>query len=303
MRSLSSRSFVVLAWMLAATASFGKPAPRAAAPAPVRPSVRLAQAVRAAVEHAANPREAKAAAAALPKILGATYSENQIRGETWWRITFAHTIPVRDFSQGMGWSRPFAVSTDPHQTSWEVLLWREDQFNFYHQPTILSAVPQVGRWAVSAWLTDRPKGELPPAIMGMSPAYDLLEYDGAVAGIEVMPWVPEYDQAWWLEQSRKENEGKILSVVAQPATYTGPCPVDVTFIGTLYDRSWDEVEIRWERSDGVWTDIEDVAKDAGWQPVRSTWRVGAPHQHLEVWQKLRLGGTTSEAAKATVDCE
>jgi hypothetical protein len=291
--------------MLAATASFGKPAPRAAAPAPVRPSVRLAQAVRAAVEHAANPREAKAATAALPKILGATYSEYDIRGETWWRISFAHTIPVRDFSQGMGWSRPFAVSPDVHQISWEVILWRADEFNFYHQPIILSAEPQVGRWAVSASLTDRPKGELPPAIMGMSPAYDLLEYDGEVAGIEMMPWDPRYDQLWWLEQSRKENEGKILSVVAQPATYTGPCPVDVTFIATLHDdRGWGESEIRWERSDGTWTDIEAVARDAGREPVRSTWRVGAPHQHLEVWQKLRLPfGDTSEAAKATVDCE
>jgi hypothetical protein len=41
-----------------------------------RPSSTLVT-VRAAVEHAANPGEAKAAAAALPKILGATYGATQ----------------------------------------------------------------------------------------------------------------------------------------------------------------------------------------------------------------------------------
>jgi hypothetical protein len=306
MRFLLSHSLLALACTLAATASFGESTRPAAAPAPVRPAVRLAQKVRAAVEGAASPAEAKAAVAALPKILGATFGEQKVRGETWWRITFAHTIPVRDFSQGMGWSRPFAVSPDVHQTSWEVVLWRADLFDFYHRPIIRSAVPRVGRWAVSASLTDRPKGELPRASMSASPAYDLLEYDGEVAGIEMMPWKPEYDQMWLVEQSRKEHEGEpILSAVAQPATYTGPCPMDVTFIGTLYDMNWDEVEIRWERSDGTWTDIEPVTIRAARQPVRNTWRVGAPHQRLEVWQKLHLGplNLTSEAAKVTVDCE
>lgn len=53
------------------------------------------------------------------------------------------------------------------------------------------------------------------------------------------------------------------------------------------------------------TEIEKVKIRAAPQPVRTTWRVGSPHQRLEVWQKLHLGplNLTSEAAKTTIDCE
>jgi len=300
MRTPLSRLLLTLASILTAVAALG-------AQAPERPGVRVAEAVRAAIEGAASIQEAKAAVGGLPKVLGATYGDQKAAdGEMWWWLRFARTIPARDFCQGMGWKRPFARTVGTPLGSWQVILWRADLFDFNHRPIIRFALPQVGRWAVRTWLARRPPGPLPAVSSGGSPVYDLLRYDGEVGGLEVVPWKPEYDQTWVLEQARQRRlQHPIVSAVARPATYSGPCPVDVTFEGTLYDIRWPKVEVRWERSDGVWTDIEKVTIRAAHQPVRTTWRVGAPHQRLEVWQKLHLGPSTiaSEPAKATINCE
>ncbi len=270
--------------------------------APPSPAVRVAQAVKAMIAGASNVEDARRAAAGLPKVLGAKF---EARNDEWF-LRFGRRLPARDFCQGMGWQRPYAAAQGSHQGSWHIFLWRMDLFDFYKRPIIRTATPQVGRWAVQAWLTGRPKGELPKVSRSDSPAYDLSRYDGEVGGIGVKPWKPEYDSLWTMEQARKAQEKTpILTVAAEPASYQGPCPVEITFTGILHDVQWKKVDIRWERSDGVWTEIEPVEIRSKRQPVLSRWRVGGPGQKLEVWQKLHLGPSTltSESATVQVRCE
>ena len=250
---------------------------------------------------ASNAEEARRAAATLPKALGAKF-EDRSDGEGGWRLT----LPVRDFCKGMGWNWPYTSSPDVHQSTWQISLWRMDLLDFYKRPIIRTATPQVGRWAVRAWLTGRPKGKLPKVSRSDSPAYDLLRYEAEVGGIIVIPWKPEYDSLWMTAQSKKAHQKTlILTVTAQPASYAGPCPVEITFNGTLHEINWKKVDIRWERSDGVWTEIEPVEIRAKRQPVRTRWRVGRPGQKLEVWQKLHLGpfNLASEPATVQIRCE
>lgn len=303
MRSLTALSLPLLASVLAAApAGHGAPADLRA----TLPGVRVAQDLRSVVERSTSLAEARAATATLPGILGATYTEHGGEDAPRWRIKFQRTIPVRQFCEGMGWSRPYAVAPGVHQATWEIDLWRADFLDFYRWPGIRSTKPHVGRWAVRALLTGRPQGELPEVSTISSPAYDLLMYDGEVYGIEMLPWKPEYDDLWLLEEVRKEHQrSPLIDAVAQPASYAGPCPVEIKFTGTLHGFRMKKADVRWERSDGVWTGIESVEIRSGRQAVRTSWRVGAPGQKLELWQKLRMNplNLTSEPAKVTIRCQ
>ena len=87
----------------------------------------------------------------------------------------------------MGWQRPYALSTNVHQTRWTIQLWVADLADRYG-PHIHTRYPSLGQWAVISQLTGRPQGTLPALHAGASPAYDLGAYTADIASIEVHAW-------------------------------------------------------------------------------------------------------------------
>ena len=80
---------------------------------------------------------------------------------------------VRELCRAWGINRPVAASPDVHQRTW----------------SILAAGDRItaGRWDITPYLSGRPAGELPGAVSGASPAYDVHERGGEVRAIEIAP--------------------------------------------------------------------------------------------------------------------
>jgi hypothetical protein len=145
--------------------------------------------LKGAIAQARTLPDIKAAIEALAPMLGVAYSEHAVFGRDPYRyatISLAQPIPARACCEALGWERPYALSTDVHQTRWQIQLWVEDLEDPYG-PRIHTRLPTLGAWAVLAQLNDRPAGALPPVQAGASPAYDLALYDAAISAIEVSP--------------------------------------------------------------------------------------------------------------------
>ena len=131
--------------------------------------------------------DVQAAIQKLTSELGLTYDEHSVFGRhnyRYARLAFAAPVAAAPFCEAMGWQRPYALSTDVHQTRWTIQLWMTDLDDAY-RPRIHTRYPTVGHWAVIPQLTGRPQGTLPALHAGASPAYDLQTYTADIAVIEV----------------------------------------------------------------------------------------------------------------------
>lgn len=138
-------------------------------------------------------REALAQAQTLPELsaaasaLGLGVAEQQVFGSQPYHyvtLSFSAPIPAGTLCTAMAWTRPYAVSGDVSQRRWHIRLWASDLADPYG-PRIHTVLPTIGVWSISAWLTDRPAGELPGVAAGASPAYDLTTYPAEVAALEL----------------------------------------------------------------------------------------------------------------------
>jgi hypothetical protein len=113
-------------------------------------------------------------------------------------------------------------------------------------------------------------------------------------------------------QGRAADEPTIgeVTVVANPQSYSGPCPARVRFTGTIAVlRPPMTFNYHWERSDGAKGPIRVVhVRNASARTVTvvDSWQLGTPGQRLRVWEKLvvNCGNThiTTSPAEATISC-
>jgi hypothetical protein len=94
---------------------------------------------------------------------------------------------------------------------------------------------------------------------------------------------------------------------AKPNTFSGPCPTEIQFIGTIFvSRHPVTVEYRWERSDGAMGERQKVEIGSAGQGVYESWKLGARGKHYQVWEKLHVlapTGISSAPATAKVTCQ
>lgn len=97
-----------------------------------------------------------------------------------------------------------------------------------------------------------------------------------------------------------------VGVVAKPKAYTGQCPAEIQFIGTIrVSRHPVAVEYVWERSDGAKSPPQKVVIRSARQSVREYWTLGAHRDHLQVWEQLHVLAPTnirSPRAFVRVNC-
>jgi hypothetical protein len=106
------------------------------------------------------------------------------------RITLELDPPAdaRELCTAWGIARPVAVSPDVEQRTWQILVGG-DELPDLHSRRIASEPITAGRWDIIARLAARPAGELPGAVSGASPAYDVLARGGSLRSIEISPTV------------------------------------------------------------------------------------------------------------------
>jgi hypothetical protein len=146
--------------------------------------------LKGALIHAQILPDIQAAIQALTPELGLTYDEHSVFGRHTYRyarLAFAAPVATTPFCEAMGWQRPYALSTDVHQTRWTIQLWVADLDDPYG-PRIYTRYPSLDDWAVIAQLSGRPEGALPALHAGASPAYDLRAYTADIVSLEVHAW-------------------------------------------------------------------------------------------------------------------
>jgi hypothetical protein len=143
------------------------------------------QSLRRAIAQSDNPMQAKAHIGLLAQSIGIEFQEQIPYNEKRYCFSFTRPIPAGEFCRAMGWSRPYAISTDVHQNSWSIHLRTADLDDRMGRPRIATDLPRLGKWAVRSFLKNRPAGKLPNLTSGASPAYDLWEFDAEVIGVEV----------------------------------------------------------------------------------------------------------------------
>lgn len=128
---------------------------------------------------------AKSAAELRPLLKGLTVDEQPVSDGT---TAFYIKLAPRDakaFVAAWKLARPYAISGDVHQHTWQVMVWDQDvpdpNGKRIHAKTI-----HAGRWIVRPHLVGRPEGALPKVSAGASPAYDLATYAAKIDGIEIM---------------------------------------------------------------------------------------------------------------------
>src|SRR5262245_59538922 len=84
----------------------------------------------------------------------------------------------------MGWQRPYALSSDVHQTRWTIQLWVADLADPYGPP-IHTRYPSLDDWAVIPQLSGRPQGAL-PALDVFACRWSLAEQDGCPLSVDIV---------------------------------------------------------------------------------------------------------------------
>ena len=83
-------------------------------------------------------------------------------------------------------------------------------------------------------------------------------------------------------------------VVAKPKNFKGRCPAEIQFIGTIHvSRHPVEVEYVWERSDGARSERHRLVIRSAGQGVNEYWTLGAPGQHMVIWEQLHVLAPTN----------
>jgi hypothetical protein len=80
--------------------------------------------------------------------------------------------------------RVYAVATDPHQQSWQLMRYGRDVGD-PNGPRIALIPITFGAWTVRPQLAGRPVGPLPSLVAGASPAYDVAGHAAQVTGIDL----------------------------------------------------------------------------------------------------------------------
>ena len=97
-----------------------------------------------------------------------------------------------------------------------------------------------------------------------------------------------------------------VGLVAKPKVYTGPCPAEIQFIGTIHvSRHPVAIDYFWERSDGAKGPRHRIVIRSAGQAVREYWTLGAHRDHLQVWEQLHViapTGIRSPRAFVRVNC-
>lgn len=77
---------------------------------------------------------------------------------------------------------------------------------------------------------------------------------------------------------------------AGPADYTGTCPQEIVFLGRITADGPGTVSYRFIRSDGAQGPVQQLRfSGPGTEPVRNTWRLGAPgKEYIQYWQVLKV---------------
>jgi hypothetical protein len=85
-----------------------------------------------------------------------------------------------------------------------------------------------------------------------------------------------------------------VGVVAKPKAYTGQCPAEIQFIGTIHvSRQPVAIDYVWERSDGAKSPRRRVVIRSAGEAVREYWTLGAHRDHLQVWEQLHVLAPTN----------
>jgi hypothetical protein len=97
-------------------------------------------------------------------------------------LAFAPPIEARELARRLGWARPYAVSGDVHQQSWQLQLYVKPLPD-PHNPRIATTSPRLGSWVARPELDGRPAGDVPRVVSGASPAYDLEQRQAKVVRV------------------------------------------------------------------------------------------------------------------------
>jgi hypothetical protein len=144
--------------------------------------------LRQALDRVKNEGALRKELVRLAPSLGAELDEQEAReGRRQFTLRLAKPLPARSVIAALNLARPYAVSGDPHQESWEIGLWTVDIDDRYG-PKIGTHAPHLGAWAVEVNLVDRPQGEMPKLTAGPAPAYDLTVLDAEVAEFQIELW-------------------------------------------------------------------------------------------------------------------
>lgn len=80
-----------------------------------------------------------------------------------------------------------------------------------------------------------------------------------------------------------------VGVVAKPKKFSGRCPAEIQFIGTIRVRRHPvEVEYVWERSDGARSERHRVVIRSPRQSVNEYWTLGGRGQRMQIWEQLHV---------------
>lgn len=107
-------------------------------------------------------------------------------------LAFDPPADARWLCGAWGMDRPVAVSDDPHQRSWEILVAGAE----LPDPSARRIAADrfvAGRWQVGLRLATRPVGGLPDLVSGASPAYDVGERGGEICRLDVRTVAPRAD--------------------------------------------------------------------------------------------------------------
>ena len=83
-----------------------------------------------------------------------------------------------------GLDRVYAVATDPHQNSWQLVRYRQELADPNGARIAVGPIT-VGNWTVRPQLAGRPGGALPDVVAGASPACAITDHAAQVVGIDI----------------------------------------------------------------------------------------------------------------------
>lgn len=89
-----------------------------------------------------------------------------------------------------------------------------------------------------------------------------------------------------------------VGVVAKPKNFSGRCPAEIQFIGTIHvSRHPVEVEYVWERSDGAKSERRRIVIRSAAQGVNEYWTLGTRGMRKVVWEQLHVLAPTNIRSK------
>lgn len=102
-------------------------------------------------------------------------------------VSLKMKVPINAelFCEIMPWDRAYAVSSDPHQSTWKIVLGKVATNSNAETTHISASQPTFGSWTIDPILTRRPEGELPQITAGASPAYSVGIYTCLISEVRL----------------------------------------------------------------------------------------------------------------------